>query len=47
MSAAEDREDVAQEVFVVVGRKLDAFDGRKTAAWLYEITARTASSWRR
>jgi RNA polymerase sigma-70 factor (ECF subfamily) len=42
-----DLEDVGQEVFVVVRRKLDAFDGDKLPAWLYRITTRTASDHRR
>jgi RNA polymerase sigma-70 factor (ECF subfamily) len=40
-------EDVAQEVFLVVRRKLAAFDGRNLPGWLYEIAARTASDQRR
>ena len=42
-----DLEDVGQEVFVVVRRKLDAFDGDKLPAWLYRIATRTASDHRR
>src|SRR4029077_18697046 len=42
-----DLEDVGQEGFVVVRRKLDAFDGDKLPAWLYRITTRTASDHRR
>lgn len=42
-----DREDVAQEVFLVVQRKLSAFDGRDLGAWLYRITSHTASDQRR
>ncbi len=42
-----DVEDLAQEVFVVVRRKLAGFAGDKLAAWLYRITARTASDHRR
>ena len=42
-----DLEDVGQEVFVVVRRKLGAFDGDKLAAWLYRIASRTASDHRR
>jgi RNA polymerase sigma-70 factor (ECF subfamily) len=40
-------EDVAQEVFLVVQRKLPGFDGRNLRAWLYRIAARTASDYRR
>lgn len=42
-----DLEDVGQEVFVVVRRKLAAFEGDKVAAWLYRIATRTASDHRR
>jgi RNA polymerase sigma-70 factor (ECF subfamily) len=42
-----DVEDLAQEVFVVVRRKLPAFDGENLGAWLYRISARTASDARR
>jgi RNA polymerase sigma-70 factor (ECF subfamily) len=40
-------EDVAQETFLVVRRKLDAFDGRNLPGWLYKIAAQTASDQRR
>jgi RNA polymerase sigma-70 factor (ECF subfamily) len=33
-----DLEDLAQEVFVVIRRRLEDFDGRNTAGWLYRIT---------
>ena len=36
-----DLEDLAQEVFVVVRRKLEDFDGRNLAGWLYKITKLT------
>jgi DNA-directed RNA polymerase specialized sigma24 family protein len=42
-----DVEDLAQEVFVVVRRKLDRFDGGNTAGWLYRIASRTVSDARR
>ena len=42
-----DLEDVGQEVFVVVRRKLGAFEGDRIAGWLYRIAARTASDHRR
>jgi RNA polymerase sigma-70 factor (ECF subfamily) len=42
-----DLEDVGQEVFVVVRRKLGQFEGDRLAAWLYRITTRTASDHRR
>jgi RNA polymerase sigma-70 factor (ECF subfamily) len=40
-------EDLAQEVFIVVRRKLDAFDGRNLRGWLFRITALTVSDHRR
>ena len=40
-------EDVAQEVFLVVRRKLGDFDGRNVPGWLYCIAAQTASDHRR
>jgi RNA polymerase sigma-70 factor (ECF subfamily) len=40
-------EDVAQEMFLVVRRKLEAFDGRNLPGWLYTIAAQTASDHRR
>ncbi len=42
-----DVEDIAQEVFLVVRRKLDDFDGQHLRAWLYRITQRTVSDYRR
>jgi len=43
-------EDVAQEVFIVVQRSLEAFEDRGLKSWLYTITRRAAkdrrnSSW--
>jgi RNA polymerase sigma-70 factor (ECF subfamily) len=35
-----DREDLAQEVFVVVRRRLPDFDGRNVAGWLFQIARR-------
>jgi RNA polymerase sigma-70 factor (ECF subfamily) len=40
-------EDVAQEVFLVVRRKLGGFDGRNLPGWLYKIATHTASDQRR
>lgn len=41
-------EDLSQDVFVVVHRKLASFEGRsKIETWLYSICARTLSDWRR
>jgi RNA polymerase sigma-70 factor (ECF subfamily) len=35
-----DRDDIVQEVFLVVRRRLEAFDGVNPAGWLYRITRR-------
>jgi RNA polymerase sigma-70 factor (ECF subfamily) len=40
-------EDLTQEVFMVVQRKLPEFDGRHLSAWLYRITALTVRDHRR
>src|SRR5262249_28338314 len=43
-----DAEDVAQEVFLVVARKLDTFDGSsQLTTWLYGITLNVVRSARR
>jgi RNA polymerase sigma-70 factor (ECF subfamily) len=42
-----DLEDLVQEVFVIVQRKLGGFDGRNLAGWLYRITERTVRDYRR
>jgi RNA polymerase sigma-70 factor (ECF subfamily) len=42
-----DREDIAQEVFLVASRRLHAFDGNNPAAWLYRITRRQVRDFRR
>jgi RNA polymerase sigma-70 factor, ECF subfamily len=43
-----DLEDVCQEVFIVVHRKLAEFEGRSTVGtWVYGICLRTASDYRR
>jgi RNA polymerase sigma-70 factor, ECF subfamily len=42
-----DVEDLAQEVFMVVRRKLDSFDGQNLPAWLYGIARRTLGDHRR
>lgn len=46
VSAAE-AEDVAQEVFIVVRRKLGSFVGGSLPAWIYRIARLTASDYRR
>ena len=35
-------EDLGQEVFIVVRRKMDAFDGKNLGGWIFRITSRTA-----
>jgi RNA polymerase sigma-70 factor (ECF subfamily) len=43
-----DRDDLFQEVFLIVYRKLPEYDGRASfRAWLYGICVRTVSSYRR
>jgi RNA polymerase sigma-70 factor, ECF subfamily len=42
-----DLDDLAQDVFVVVRRKLVGFAGPSLAAWLYGITRKTVSDYRR
>ncbi|HVV16303.1 MAG TPA: RNA polymerase sigma factor [Polyangia bacterium] len=42
-----DREDIVQEVFLVVRRRLPDFDGANPAGWLYQITRRQVSDFRR
>jgi RNA polymerase sigma-70 factor (ECF subfamily) len=46
--APSDLSDVCQEVFVVVYRRLDDFDGRASPrSWIYGICVRVASEYRR
>lgn len=42
-----DREDLVQEVFVVVHRRLHAFDGQNLPGWLYRITRSKVRDYRR
>jgi RNA polymerase sigma-70 factor (ECF subfamily) len=42
-----DRDDIVQEVFLVVRRRLRAFDGGNLAGWLYRITRRQVRDFRR
>jgi len=42
-----DREDIVQEVFLVVRRRLRYFDGANPAGWLYQITRRQVRDFRR
>jgi RNA polymerase sigma-70 factor (ECF subfamily) len=44
---AADRDDLVQEVFLVVRRRLDDFDGVNPAGWLYRITRRQVRDFRR
>ena len=43
----EDLDDLAQEVFIIVRRKLGGFDGQNLNGWLYRITQRTVRDYRR
>ncbi len=46
--AERDIDDVCQEVFIVVSRKLESFEGRSAIrTWVYGICIRTASDYRR
>ncbi len=45
--AEADRDDIVQEVFLVVRRRLAAFDGANPAGWLYRITRRQVRDFRR
>jgi RNA polymerase sigma-70 factor (ECF subfamily) len=42
-----DRDDIVQEVFLVVRRRLKDFDGGNLAGWLYRITRRQVRDFRR
>src|ERR1039458_7660691 len=42
-----DIEDLAQDVFLVVHRRLCDFDGRNVAGWLYRISNRQVLQYRR
>jgi RNA polymerase sigma-70 factor (ECF subfamily) len=42
-----DLDDLAQEVFIVVRRKLPEFDGGNLAGWLYRISQHTVRDYRR
>jgi len=42
-----DIEDLTQEVFLVVRRKLASFDGRNLSGWLYRLAQRTVRDYRR
>ena len=42
-----DSDDIVQEVFLVVRRRIEAFDGVNPAGWLYRITRRQVRDLRR
>jgi RNA polymerase sigma-70 factor (ECF subfamily) len=42
-----DREDLVQEVFLIVYRRLPDFDGRNLKGWLYRITVHQVRDYRR
>ena len=42
-----DTEDLAQEIFLVVRRRLEEFDGGNLAGWLYRIAQLTVRDYRR
>lgn len=44
---AADREDLVQDVFVTVFRRLPDFDGRNLAGWLYQIARHRVRDFRR
>lgn len=44
---AADRDDLIQEVFLVVYRRLPDFDGRNLLGWLYRITTHQVRDYRR
>jgi RNA polymerase sigma-70 factor (ECF subfamily) len=45
--AEADCDDILQEVFIVVRRRLSAFDGANLPGWLYAITRRQVRDFRR
>jgi RNA polymerase sigma-70 factor (ECF subfamily) len=42
-----DQEDLVQEIFIIVHRRLGSFDGRNLSAWLYRITRRRVRDFKR
>jgi RNA polymerase sigma-70 factor (ECF subfamily) len=42
-----EREDLVQDVFVIVHRRLPEFDGKNLAGWLYQITRHRVRDFRR
>ncbi|MCH9688991.1 MAG: sigma-70 family RNA polymerase sigma factor, partial [Deltaproteobacteria bacterium] len=48
LGMAQELDDAVQEVFLVVHRRLDAFEGRSSErTWLYAVAVRVASTMRR
>jgi RNA polymerase sigma-70 factor, ECF subfamily len=45
--SANDQEDLAQDVFVIARRRLEAFDGDNLRGWLYRITRNRVRDYRR
>jgi RNA polymerase sigma-70 factor, ECF subfamily len=41
-----DADDLVQDVFIVVHRRLDSFDGQNLAGWLYQIARRRVRDYR-
>lgn len=44
---AAEQEDLVQEIFIIVHRRLVSFDGRNLSAWLYRITQRRVRDFKR
>lgn len=44
---ASERDDLVQDVFLIVHRRLPDFDGRNVHGWLYQITRRRVRDFRR
>jgi RNA polymerase sigma-70 factor (ECF subfamily) len=42
-----EQDDIVQDVFLVVHRRLSSFDGRNLSAWLYKITQRRVRDFKR
>jgi RNA polymerase sigma-70 factor (ECF subfamily) len=42
-----EREDLAQDVFLIVHRRLPDFDGQNIGGWLYQITRHRVRDFRR
>jgi RNA polymerase sigma-70 factor, ECF subfamily len=42
-----EREDLVQDVFLIVHRRIPDFDGKNVAGWLYQITRRRVRDFRR